>query len=34
MAALGVGNAQVLKEADAVLPDLTSFELDKFVAPA
>jgi alpha,alpha-trehalose phosphorylase len=34
MAALGVGNAQVLKEADAVLPDLTSFELDKFVALA
>jgi alpha,alpha-trehalose phosphorylase len=34
MAALGVGDAQVLKQADAVLPDLTSFELDKFVAPA
>jgi alpha,alpha-trehalose phosphorylase len=34
MAALGVGDVQVLKEADAVLPDLTSFELEKFVAPA
>jgi len=33
MAALGVGDAQVLKQADAVLPDLISFELDKFVAP-
>lgn len=30
MAALGIGDAQVLKEADAVLPDLSSFELEKF----
>ena len=33
MAALGIGDAQLLKQADAVLPDLMSFELDKFVAP-
>ena len=30
MAALGIGDAQVLEQADAVLPDLTLFELDKF----
>lgn len=34
MAALGIGDARTLREADAVLPDLTSFELEKFVAPA
>jgi alpha,alpha-trehalose phosphorylase len=34
MAALGVGDAQVLEQADAVVPDLTSFELEKFVVPA
>jgi alpha,alpha-trehalose phosphorylase len=33
MAALGVGDAQLLNQADAVLPDLMSFELEKFVAP-
>ncbi|MFC5527100.1 beta-phosphoglucomutase [Rhodanobacter ginsengisoli] len=34
MAALGIGDARVLRDADAVLPDLTSFELGKFLAPA
>jgi beta-phosphoglucomutase len=32
MAALGVGDAQVLKAADAVLPSLKSFDLERFVA--
>ena len=31
MAALGIGDARHLQESDAVLPDLKSFELDKFV---
>jgi len=31
MAALGIGDALVLHEADAVLPDLTRFDLEKFV---
>jgi beta-phosphoglucomutase len=31
MAALGIGDAQVLAEADAVLPDLTHFDLHHFV---
>ncbi len=31
MAALGIGDARVLGEADAVLRDLTEFDLDKFV---
>ena len=31
MAALGIGDARTLQEADAVLPDLRSFELEKFV---
>jgi len=31
MAALGIGDTRVLGEADAVLPDLTQFELEKFV---
>ena len=31
MAALGVGDARVLAEADAVLRDLTEFDLEKFV---
>ncbi len=34
MAALGIGNARILGGADAVLPDLTMFELEKFVTPA
>ena len=34
MAALGIGNARILSGADAVLPDLTSFQLEKFVTPA
>jgi len=33
MAALGIGDSQVLKQADAVLPNLMSFELNEFVAP-
>lgn len=33
MAALGIGDAWTLKQADAVLPNLTSFDLKKFVAP-
>jgi len=32
MAALGIGDARVLHEADAVLPDLTQFDLAKFVS--
>ncbi|HEX7915078.1 HAD-IA family hydrolase, partial [Rudaea sp.] len=32
MAALGIGDARVLHEADAVLPDLTRFDLAKFVS--
>lgn len=32
MAALGIGDAQVLSAADAVLPDLTQFDLKNFVA--
>lgn len=31
MAALGIGDAQTLSRADAVLPNLTSFDLKKFV---
>lgn len=31
MAALGIGDARVLREADAVLPDLASFRLEQFV---
>ncbi|MEO7198983.1 MAG: beta-phosphoglucomutase [Dokdonella sp.] len=31
MAALGIGDAEVLREADAVLPDLASFKLENFV---
>lgn len=31
MAALGIGDAQALRAADAVLPDLTHFDLGKFV---
>ena len=34
MAALGIGDAQTLKQADAVLPNLTSFDLHMFVALA
>jgi len=34
MVALGIGDARVLAQADAVLPDLTTFELEKFVATA
>ena len=34
MAALGIGDARILRGADAVLPDLTLFELEKFVSPA
>ena len=33
MTALGVGDARVLAKADAVLPDLTRFNLRNFVAP-
>jgi beta-phosphoglucomutase len=33
MAALGIGDDKVLKQADAVLPDLSSFRLEQFVAP-
>ena len=32
MAALGIGDARHLQEAHAVLPDLTTFELEQFVA--
>jgi len=31
MAALGIGDARILKDADAVLPDLASFKLEHFV---
>lgn len=31
MAALGIGDAQTLQQADAVLPDLIAFDLEKFV---
>jgi alpha,alpha-trehalose phosphorylase len=31
MVALGIGDAQVLREADAVLPDLAAFRLEDFV---
>jgi alpha,alpha-trehalose phosphorylase len=34
MAALGIGDAQTLQQADAVLPDMKSFKLDDFVTPA
>jgi beta-phosphoglucomutase len=34
MAALGIGSAQVLAAADAVIPDLNHFELEKFVLNA
>jgi beta-phosphoglucomutase len=34
MAALGIGDTRVLKEADAVLPDLASFTLEHFVRQA
>nr|WP_077555415.1 beta-phosphoglucomutase [Rhodanobacter sp. B04] len=33
MAALGIGDARILGEADAVLPDLASFRLEQFVEP-
>ncbi|MGA9333079.1 MAG: beta-phosphoglucomutase, partial [Rudaea sp.] len=34
MAAVGIGDAQTLKQADAVLPNLSSFDLEKFVVSA
>jgi alpha,alpha-trehalose phosphorylase len=33
MAALGIGDARTLNQADAVLPDLTKFDLNHFVSP-
>lgn len=33
MAALGIGDVRILGEADAVLPDLASFGLERFVQP-
>jgi len=34
MSALGIGNARVLAAADAVLADLSTFDLVDFVSPA